>query len=265
MSNEEKVKALQVATQDLWLRSLRRVLLNGPPLSGKTTSLLTFPRPLHVIVCPGEQGASSILPEADVLVSSWEFDASQATRETASMLVAAVKERVVEIVRGDYGPSQTLAFDGIHWLYNLIMLSEGWTRKLMDDKAGGRQYAKYHDHFRQFFSRVLGSQVPVIVATCWDGKEAVEDQKDLFENYPGLPGAMAKEILGIFPFTIYCRRSGTGAQTKYTWYLRPVGKIQGVGMHAPRAIAEKFPDQLTPDWKLVEQIVSTVLAGREKL
>jgi hypothetical protein len=73
---------------------------------------------------------------------------------------------------------------------------------------------------------------------------------------------MAKEILGIFPFTIYCRRSGVGAQVKYCWYLRPVGKIQGVGMHAPREIAKRFPDQCDQDWQVVQLVIDAVLKER---
>ena len=73
----DRKSTFSLMTIEDWSKSFDRILINGPPYSGKTTSFMTWPAPRQIIVAPGELGSSSILP--DDPDDDMEFLGDQAT------------------------------------------------------------------------------------------------------------------------------------------------------------------------------------------
>lgn len=235
---------------DSWKNTFRRVLLNGPPLSGKTTSMKTFPPPRHILVAPGELGHSSLQEDADTKLYYWEYDPGM-TQVQSLRLWAYVQALTHEILAGKHGEVVTFGLDGLHKLYNLIMVAKGWT-----PDSDPKEYVKYHAEFEKFLGLVLGSTTPFVVATCYDGNEAIEAGSKVMQIFPLLPGKQAKHVMGMFPCVFHTERNGEGEKEKFTWRLRASGKIQGVGMHLPPEIRNKFPAEIDQDWSKVEAVVN---------
>ncbi len=253
-----------------WRRTFSKVLLNGPPLSFKTTSLETFPRPLHAIIVPGEQGGSTLRhdPERGVYVYAWEEE--QAEDGTMKIMAPATVHRELgevtrAILTGKHGPVGTVAIDGIHKLYDLYKGAFGWAPDLEDR---GKTSGRMHQEFKNYISLVLGSGVPQKVMTCFDGVEQ-EEGKGPKLVYPGLYGYMAKEVMGYFPVVIHTERSGVGPQMKGVWRLQAIGNTQGAGLHVPPYLLARFPAEIdvTLDrgtgevkggWQTVEKVLAAI-------
>ena len=257
---------LKQITRDTWRRSFSRILWNGPPLTGKTTGTLTLPRPCHLLVAPGELGYSSVEPTDDYHIYAWDFDPALPAIPYAAIW-AEIRETVTEILTGKRGEVASLVIDGLHKLYDLVMRVDGWTPSLVDDKESGKQYTKYHATFGTFLARVLGSGIPLVGATAYDGLEAIdpENRKAGTQIYPMLPGKMAKEIMGMFPVVFHTAVEGQ----RYYWTLRAQGKMQAAGMHIPTRYLALLPDrvEVTVDkrtgavgggWKTIEEILAKV-------
>lgn len=237
--------------KEVWLKSYRRVLLNGAPLRGKTTSLKTFPKPIHIIVAPGEMGYSSLFPDPPHLnLYYWEFD-------TASPIIAWAKVWVefkilcTDILNGKYGSVETLAIDGLHKLYYVIQKAHGYTQ---DSEA--REYSRYHEVFTNQMSVILGSSIPYVVATVYDGPEATEPGSKVTQVFPQLPGRMAKDIMGLFPCVFHAELRVDEKGSIYSWRLQPSVKMQAAGFHLPKEITSTFPAELPQDWAIVEKLIT---------
>ena len=258
-------------TQGLrWRTTFSKVLLNGPPLSFKTTSLATFPRPLHAIIVPGEQGGSTLRhdPAAGVFVYGWEEEVlpDGTLKVTAPATVWAELQTLTrEILTGKRGPVATIAVDGLHKLYDLFKGAFAWTPDLEDR---GKTSGKMHDTFKNYLSLVLGSGVPQKVCTCFDGVEQEEGKGPKY-LFPGLYGYMSKDVMGYFPVVIHTEREGVGPQTKGIWRLQAVGNVQGAGMHVPPFLIKRFPatvdvmlDRATGEvhggWQTVEKVLAAI-------
>lgn len=235
---------------DSWKSTFRRVLLNGPPLSGKTTSFLTFPAKRHIIVAPGELGHSSLREDENTKLYYWEFDPAVSNIQYLKTWVN-VQKITHSIIAGEYGEVTTFAFDGLHKLYYLIMKAKGYT---VDSDP--REYVKYHEEFSKYMHLILGSKIPYVVASAYDGAEAIEAGSKITAIFPDLPGKMSKQVMGMFPVVFHTERSGEGDKEKYTWRLRATGKVQAAGMHLPTDLKAKFPAELDQNWAEVERILS---------
>lgn len=224
-----------------WRRAFSRVLWNGPPLSGKTTGTLTLPRPCHLIVAPGEHGYSSVEPEEDYKVYAWDYDPMNPATTSHKEVWKELQDTVTGVLKGEKGKVESLVLDGLHKLYDLVMRVEGWHSGMVDDKEAGRQYTKYHDKFGTFLSRLLGSGVPLVGATCYDGLEPVEPGSKQVQIFPLLPGRMAKDVMGMFPVVFHTEKL---PPNRYVWTLKPSGKMQAAGMHVPAKYLARIPEQL---------------------
>ena len=227
--------------RNAWRRAFSRPLWNGPPLTGKTTGTLTLPRPCHLLVAPGEHGYSSVEPADDYHVYAWDFDATNPKSAAPREVWGELQAVVTDILTGKKGEVQSLVIDGLHKLYDLVMRVEGWNSAMVDDKEAGRQYTKYHDKFGTFLSRVLGSGVPLVGATCYDGLEPVEPGSKQMQVFPLLPGRMAKDVMGMFPVVFHTEKTMQG---KYVWTLKPQGKMQAAGMHIPVRYLKALPNEI---------------------
>lgn len=242
--------ALEVYGTDLdtWDRNFARFLINGPPLSGKTTAAATFPRPLHMLVAPGELGHSSVMESKDLHVYQFEFDPADELRFNDTW--KGVQELVGNILSGQFGKVETFVIDGLHKLYYLI-------QKAFNYRIGtdAREYAKYHEAFRNFIQPIVASPIPYVVATCYDGMENADDPKQKMTIYPALPGMMAKEVMGVFPVVFHSSRVRVGNDEQFFWQLRATEKVQGAGMHVPPAIRDCFPDEIEPSWPALKKLL----------
>ena len=245
-SNDKGEFTLEEVDLDSWKSTFRRVLLNGPPLSGKTTALKTFPAKRHLLIAPGELGHSSIQEDDDTKIYYWEFDPN-ATKVAYSRVWAHIQVITTNILKGMYGDITTFGIDGLHKLYYVIMKSHGFT-----PDSDPRDYVRYHETFTNYMNSILQSPTPFVVATSYDGVEALEAGSKISQIFPDLPGKMAKQVMGMFPCVFHTERSGDDGKEKYIWRLRANGKIQGVGMHLPQDIKAKFPAEIEPDWQKVE-------------
>lgn len=245
---------------DQWKKAVRRVLNIGPPNSRKTSALKTWPRPMHVIVAPGEKGSASIELEDGVKAWVWEQDSDV----DAAVVWASVQKLTREIISGAHGPCTTLAVDGLHKLYGYIY--EMKLAGLVDafpgsdqDKLGGRAYGLAHKEFLNYLTLVNQSNVPYAVFTCWSAKEKdnPEAKKSAVHIWPDLPGQVAQWVLGEFSVVLYSE-VGTAmpdGTAPSQWQLRPMGIVAGVGVKAPLAIAKLIPATCPQDWRVLERIL----------
>ena len=263
-----------------WVTTFSKVLLNGPPMSTKTKSLLTFPRPLHALGVPGEEGMSTLMhdPEAGVHVYTWEDDKDV---QGQVLKVASPQEKwqamnrwIVDLAAGTYGPVATAAVDGAHKIYDLLKLVRNWSVDLEDR---GKTSSALHADFTNFVSKFLGAPFPQKVVCCFDGVEQ-EQGSTVKEVFPGLYGKMSKEVLGYFPVVFHTRRKPN--PVKYVWELEPSGTMQGAGMHVPEHIRRLFPKEIeivvdaspeglklqrvTGGWQAVQAILAKAAEGAQK-
>ena len=249
-TNDKGEFVLEEIDLDSWKNTFRRVLVNGPPLSGKTTCMLTFPAKRHILIAPGELGHSSVREDENTKLYYWEFDPS-ATQVQYARIWAYVQGLTREILSGKHGPVETFGIDGLHKLYYVIMKAMGFT-----SASDPKEYVKYHEAFSTYMHGVLGSPTPFVVASSYDGTEAAEAGSKVMQIFPDLPGKMAKQVMGMFPVVLHSERNGDGPSEKFLWRLRASGKIQGVGMHVPVEIKARFPAEIEQDWSKVEAILN---------
>lgn len=224
--------------------------MNGPPLSGKTTSMLTFPPKRHILIAPGELGHSSVREDKDTALYYWEFNPNATTVQFLRMWTY-VQQLTREILAGKHGEITTFGLDGLHKLYYLIMKSNGFT-----SATDPREYTKYHEQFTNYMNGILASPVAYVVASSYDGVEALEAGSKVTQVFPDLPGKMAKQIMGMFPVVLHSERNGEGNREKFMWRLRSTGKVQAAGMHIPVDIRAKFPEEVEQDWGQIEKVVN---------
>lgn len=252
MLNDENEYELFEADFDSWADSCSRILINGPPLSGKTSSLITFPASRHILVAPGELGASSIREDEFTKVYTFRFDPTDDFK--FQPIWKSVQELTKDILRGSFGKVHTFAIDGLHKLYYFIQKALGYT-----SSTDPREFARYHETFIKFLTPILASNIPIVVATCYDGVETEDikgaDGKSITSIYPALPGRMAKDIMGMFPLVFHSERSGSGKEQEFKWRLRAKDRIQGAGAHFPAEVRDMFPAFTNQNWKEVSKII----------
>ena len=247
----------------------RRVLISGPPNSFKTTSLLTWPRPIHIISCPGEKGWETI-PVGVEGVHSYVWEIEDPTKVTSASVVAEVDKLILDILTGKKGPVTTLALDGLHKLYDwdykqarMELEDAQLSDDMKDIRAYGNAQGGAYKHFLDRLHKMLASTVPYVVCTVWEDPEK-DDPQDKSKNapmhvFPALPGKIAKRIVGEFSTVVYAEVSSPVAdlkgEVKGTWQIRPGGKVWGVGVKAPLDIAVKLPKSIPQDFPTLERLL----------
>ena len=264
-----------------WRRTFSRAAIIGWPNAWKTTSALTWPRPLHILNFPGEHGPSSIDPEkpenAGVKIHVWEDD--PAVRLTPRGLVTQIERLSTEILSGKHGPIQTFFGDGFHKFYQVIY--EACLDDLIEafpsadkDRLGGRAYGMAHAEAFRYFRKIQSSNVPYVVVTMWAQREKdnPEDRSATASTHiwPDLPGELAKKVMGEFGIVLYAMPGTEIAPAVMkgqsvvkparfsagTWQLRPGGKVWGAGIKLPLNIAQQLPTIVPQDWSHLEKLVT---------
>ena len=243
-----------------WLRWQSRILNAGDPYSGKTGSFLTWPRPLHAVISPGEQGAGAIRhdPAAGVFVHIFDLD----PKERSSQVTRQVMDRTVEIIAGTYGPVQTLAVDGVHKLSDFYLDAATNGDYFSGEEFEPRLYVAARRELINYMNKCRFSGVQNVVFTCWAGPERDTAKKEEKSTHiwPDLPGQLAKRILGEYTAVLYARviaGEKPGDPPRYVWQLKPDNEIWGCGIKAPKEISEKLPKYIPQDWR----ILMATLAG----
>lgn len=249
---------------DEWKRAATRCLLIGPPNAWKTTSLLTWPRPIHILSYPGEHGATSIPQVEGVNAYVWRDDANLAPEAIRDQVIATT----MEILAGKRGPIQTFAGDGFHKVYQVFREARfnelrAAFPQVDEDKLGGRAYGEAHQLTYRYFRKVMSSGVPYVVFTCWAQKEK-DDPDNKSQNapshiWPDLPGELAKNVMGEFALVMYAqpgREVAPGKWTEGTWQTKPGGKVWGAGTKFPPEVAARIPTMLPHQrWPLLEALI----------
>lgn len=254
----------------------RRALISGAPNTLKTTAMLSWPKPIHIVSYPGEKGFETIPTGIDgIYPYVWEID--DIASVSPGSVVREVETLTMEILSGKYGEVKTFAGDGIHKLYgwhwsaNLAELVNSASQRRDwdgdDEKLRGPAYGITHGGadggtFGKYITKTLSTSTPYIVMSLWEG--ATKDNPDDTSKrasthiFPDLPGQAAKRIVGEFGVVVYSTVSLPDPQGKVTgsWQLRPEGKVWGVGAKVPPEIGRTLPVRVPQDFTVLEQLLS---------
>jgi hypothetical protein len=251
-----------------------RVAIFGAPNTLKTTAMLTWPKPLVILLYPGEKGWDTIPRDRDDIIPLiWEIDPEKASW---SQLCSEVEKTTWRAIAGEFTGGkqpQTLALDGLHKLYHcylkreftdLVLAAQSNARSNQDPEAyRGPSYGRAHDVFGHYVTKTLQSSVPWIVASLWEGR--IKDNPDDTTRtakrhiFPDLPGEMGKNIVGEFASGILYSEVGLPdplGRVKGTWLTKKSGDIWGVGLKCPAEIAERIPARIPQTWEALTKALS---------
>src|SRR5689334_395573 len=88
-----------------WKKAFRRTAIIGLPNAWKTTSIFrdpdgkpdgAWPRPIHLLCYPGEQGAASVPPQEGLTAYVWETNVTE--KQSAAAIFKEVRNATVEIL-----------------------------------------------------------------------------------------------------------------------------------------------------------------------
>lgn len=256
----------------------RRVLISGAPNTLKTTSLLTWPKPLHIVSYPGEKGYETIPVNVEgVHPYVWEID--DITKVSPAAVVREVETLTMEILSGKHGEVKTFAGDGLHklygWYYQMVfddLLTQASQRKTWDGNEEGLRgpaYGLTHagadgGTFGRYVTKTLATATPYIVMTLWEGATK-DNPEDTSRNapkhiFPDLPGMAAKRIVGEFGAVVYSTVTTPVAdpqgQLVGSWQLRPESRVWGVGAKVPPEIGRTLPVRCPQDFQVLEDLLT---------
>lgn len=257
---------------DAYLRFISRVLIVGPPWSWKTSSLATWldegdEGDVHAIVMPGERGTGALPahPRFHVYECEW------GEKDTAESVVKEVSQLVVEVVAK---PHQALQLDGLHKLHTTIhdkFVAQGGG----GDEARLRAYDQAHREFREILGKAARARR--FVGTVWDGWErdrpdevATDNPKKVVKRYnqhlwPGLPGQMAKMVVGEFGVVVRAvpgKQLALGSLGRYspgTWITKETEEALGLGVRVPAHLGAAIPPRVRADWRRLERFLTELL------
>jgi len=255
-----------------WKKAFRRTAIIGLPNSWKTTSIFrdpegkpdgAWPRPIHLMVYPGEQGSATVKPEEGLSAYVWETNVVE--KQSPAQILKEVKNETVAILAGKYGPVTVFAGDGLHKLYGLIYdvkfkeLTDTYSQA-DEDKLRGRAFGLAHGEFLDYVHLVTSSSVPYVVMTLWSGrdKDNPEDKNSASHIWADLPGQLAVKIMGEFGSVLYAepgQQVGPGKFSAGTWQVRKYGKVWGAAIKCPPDIAAKIPTTVPQSWRALEALV----------
>src|SRR5262245_35758968 len=156
-----------------WERNLNRVLLIGPPDSGKTRSARTWPHDdkniLFHVSYPGEKGTNTLIREPGI--KPFTYKMTPESKVSSRQVVNEVRQLTIDIISGKHGKCHVFFGDGLHKLceFYLDVASEGAYFKGTEFEP--KLYTRCYGMFLDYINLVMQSDVPYVVFTLWDGKE----------------------------------------------------------------------------------------------
>mgnify|MGYP001560790145 CR=1 FL=1 len=255
---------------DTLRKKFRRVLLNGPPNSGKSTSLRTWPGPVIGQIFPKEKGSSSLsfqTQDGQPLIALIPDDIDVTKPQDWRSISAEMRKTTIDILAGKHGPVKTFFGDGIHKAYQVILASVCGGCNYTGEEFEPKLYSKAHSLFWEYIDLILSSSVEYAVLTCWDGAEQDNPMDQSAEGkkkkhvYPDLPGQAARKIMGEFSLVLNCGIEGVGTAARYYWQTQPGGWVWGAGMKLPIEVTQKLklPREVPQDWTKLDAQISKAL------
>lgn len=252
----------EAMTMERWWQLTSRILIAGEPNSRKTTSLLTWPRPLHVVVSPGEKGAASIRhdPEEGVFVYTFKDDFGSKAIPSVQ-IVKQVRDQTIAVLSGKCGQVESFAFDGLHKFHDYVLDAVTGGEYLTGGEFDPKLYGPAQRETMQFLTSILQCPVPNVVLTVWTAPEKdkpFDKASTSMHIWPDLPGRAAKRLLGEFTAVLYATfRPGPkpGTPPEPVWQLQPDSEVWGVGVKCPEDIAKTLPKYIPQSHNHLMQIL----------
>ena len=241
--------------------SPNRMLVMGPPNSGKTESGKTWPRPTHHFFYPGERGEATAIGNVAPDYKVYKWTLTDAEKMSSGAVVTAVETLTWEILGGKYGPVTSFIGDGIHKYYGFILDWITGGSFFKGEEFDTKLYARSHEHFIYYVQRIAASLTDNVAFLCWDGQEpdTPGQRGGPSHTYPDFPGKMAKRIMGEFGVVVYAEVNWAmrmpGKAAPATWQLIPEGKVWGAGIKVPLDVVLGLPIRIEQSFpKLVETL-----------
>lgn len=257
---------------ETWVKKRSRILIAGEPNSRKTSSLLTWPRPIAILSYPGEKGAASILPDPANGVHVWTYSVDPNKPESSSEVVKNIRDLTVKIVTGQAKQGikfESFAGDGIHKYAEYILDAATGGNYFSGEEFDAKLYMEQRRVLLKYIDMVANSSIANVVFTCWTALEK-DNPQERGSNpsrhlWPDLPGQLAKKILGEFTATLYAlvRSPMPGKPVEGVWQLQPDSEVWGVGVKAPSSIATKLPKYASQDWKVLMDLLDAAKAQQK--
>lgn len=260
-------------TPELFEWLLSRVMLSGPPNSGKTGSSVTFGGPQHLLSYPGEGGINSI-PKVD-FIKPYIWQDNPASRASSQTVINEILQVTTDIITGKNGPCDVFFGDGVHRFYEYfvdVATGGDYFKGKVKDK-GWLPVGQAKVAFKEYLKMVKAApNIKVVVFTCWDGAELdrsfTKDATDLGgpkHIMPGFVGQMAKEAMGEFSLILSCHRdvSPVTGKGEFWWQIIPQGDVMGAQIKIDPARMERIMANLKgkgrvpQDWQKLRELLLT--------
>ena len=254
----DAIPIIHEVSEELYRWSMSRVLIAGPPNSGKTGSSVTFGGPQHLLSYPGEGGINSI-PKVDFIKPYiWQDDPK--ARASSASVITEIWQVTTDIITGKYGPCDVFFGDGAHRLYEYFVdkaTGGDYFKGLVKDK-GWLPVGQAKVAFKEYLKMVKAApNVKTVVFTCWDGAELDKAPKDMSDLagpkhiLPGFVGQMAKEAMGEFSLILSSHRdiSPVNGKVVFYWQIKPQGEVHGAQIKIDPKRLEKLPVKVEQDWQ----------------
>ena len=248
----------------------RRLLINGKTGTRKTTSLLTFPRPIAILSYPGELGWDTI-PDNDPEVYKRVWADETGKGESAGKVVKAIEQEALGIIAS--GKYRSIWFEGFHHFVSLVMDDVTDGAYLRGEEFEPRQYGLGYRMALDHITRMSNTNVPVVGWTCWAESKAERAKRpgEKAEDVPkkvlsALPGQLPHQIMGRFSVTLYqslkVRKDKAGLTMRNergepildaTWQTRQQGDVLCAGLKGPKEIVERIPTFLPADYTALDE------------
>ena len=253
-----------------WKKLCRRVLISGPPNSGKTRSMETCPGRVAYVAYPGEFGSSTV----DVAAlearggKAWIWEAPPPGQTDWGKVRREITQITTDILLCKLGEFDTFFGDGLHKLYGAYLADITAGASESGDDFESKKYGPCHKAFFAELRRINASPIKNVFFAVWDGREKDDPEakgnEAVTHIFPELPGAAAKMIMGEFSVVVWTFIKTLGAERKYLAQTRPGGKTWGCGIKAPQAVLDRVPLYIPQDWSaLIELLDPTPAAVKE--
>ena len=239
-----------------------RVMLFGPPNTGKTTSAaFTSIKPAVLMSVPGEHGYASIPDNIPGLIPLvWIGDVGSGSQSSESVK-REVEAEVKKVIAGKYdeefGKVRTLIIDGYHKLYNHYLNIGTAGKYNAGEDFEARLYTRAHRMSDAFLDLCLDSAIEFVTFTTWNAKEAdkVGTVGGPSHEWPDLPGKAAKEMVGKFSVVCYSRSVVKDGKRVWEWLLKPDSEIWGNSVKMDARLMSRLPASCPQDFSQLYKVI----------
>lgn len=252
-------------TSELVARKLRHTFVFGAPNSFKTTAILrTATKPLYLLSMPGERGWATIPPNVPGITAKVWQKAPHDVQSSESIR-NEIEKLTVEVIAGKRGPYQTIAFDGFHQYYELLVNVASGGKYFQGEDFKPMLYKRAHRMMEEFLELTLDSSMEHVIFTSWNAREPDrqpepgEKPSDIpGHQWPDLPGQAAKKMAGHFSVVAFARalnrQLGNGLMES-DWLLKPDKNIWGANVKMDPRLVSKLPATCKQDFQELYRLI----------